>query len=306
MKQRVLTFVVLLVLSATGRAQDEKLTVERAKKLLPEAAGIRNADIQAHSEGARLEPDTIKSKSLSLVLLTLKPPAVKNPEADKEFRLFEDKPRPVSDVLEAMWISRDEGYASFIQSKYITDCTCTSTADRAEGVVTFKSDLFSGRIPFIAQATKDGWVITEFRLPQYKTKVVRGADGLWKQEALTDKPSASVAPERPLESVRVRALQKERIATLDDIATSSMALAKKGRGEFGEALDARMALLRAELEIAEQEADRVSLYKKALESMKELEQLAVARKAAAQGTELDVLKAKANRLEIEIALSRSK
>jgi hypothetical protein len=229
---------------------------------------------------------------------------VKNPEADKEFRLFEDKPRPVSHVLKAMWISRGEGYASFIQTKYITDCECTSTADRAEGVVTFKSELFSGRIPFVARATKDGWVITEFRLSQYKTKIVRGADGLWKQEALPDKPGASVAPERTSESVSVRELQKERITTLDDIFTSSMALAKKGRGEFGEALDARMALLQAELEIAEQGADRVALYKKALDSMKELEQLAAARKAAAQGTERDVLRAKAMRLEIEIALAR--
>ena len=86
-----------------------------------------------------------------------------------------------------MWISKDKGYASFIQPKYITDCTCKSTAKRAEGVVTFKSDLFAGRIPFVAQATKDGWVITEFRLPQCKTRVVRGKDGVWSQEALKGK-----------------------------------------------------------------------------------------------------------------------
>ena len=45
-------------------------------------------------------------------------------------------------------------------------------------------DLFAGRIPFVAKATKDGGVITEFRLPNYKAKVVRGKGGVWKQEAL--------------------------------------------------------------------------------------------------------------------------
>ena len=54
-------------------------------------------------------------------------------------------------------------------------------------MVTFRTDLFAGSIPFVAQSTKDGWVITEFRLPQYKTKAVRDKDGVWKQEALKDK-----------------------------------------------------------------------------------------------------------------------
>jgi hypothetical protein len=80
-----------------------------------------------------------------------------------------------------MWISKEEGYASFIQAKYITDCTCESTALRAEGVVSFKSKLFAGRIRFVAQATKDGWIITEFRLPLNKVGVVRGKDGVWNQ-----------------------------------------------------------------------------------------------------------------------------
>jgi len=185
MKQHIISVGILVVLSATGSAQDGKLTVAQAKKLLPRAAGISNTDLTALTEGRR--PEAVKNKSLSLVLLTLTPPAVKNAEADKEFRQFDDKPRPVSDVLEAMWTSKDEGYASFIQPKYITDCTCESTADRAEGVVTFKSDLFAGRVPFVARATKGGWVITEFRLTQYKTRVVRGEDGVWKQEALPGK-----------------------------------------------------------------------------------------------------------------------
>jgi hypothetical protein len=184
MKHLVVSMLALMVLSPDGKAEDAKLTVDAAKKLLPQAAGISNADFKTLLEKRR--PDDVKSKTLSLVLFTLKPPAKKNPDADKEFRILGEN-LAVSDVVDATWISKDKGYASFIQPKYVTDCTCKSTAERAEGVVTFKSDLFAGRIPFVAQKTKDGWVITEFRLPQYKTKVVRGKDGVWKQEALKDK-----------------------------------------------------------------------------------------------------------------------
>lgn len=185
MKQPIFSVVVLLALSSAGSAQDAKLTVDQAKKLLPSAAGISNADLEALLKDRR--PDVVKSKSLSLVLLALRPP--KNPDAakDKEFRILGDGPITPSDITQAMWISKDEGYASFIQPKYITECTCEPTAERAEGVVTFKHDLFAGCIPFVAEATKDGWIITEFRLPQYKTRVVRGKDGVWSQETLKGK-----------------------------------------------------------------------------------------------------------------------
>jgi hypothetical protein len=151
----------------------------------------------------------------------------------------------------------------------------------------------------------DRWLVKDADITTEK-------DALNRVEAFKAKhPAATAVPARDDDKhsaapARVRELQKERIATLNEAAESSRALAKQGRGEFGEALDARMALLQAELEFAEQEADRVALCKKALESMKELEQLAVARKAAAQGTEVDILKAKAKRLEIEIALARFK
>jgi hypothetical protein len=185
MKRLVFSLLALMVLSSGGKAEDAKLTADAAKKLLPQAAGISNADFKALAEdGPRA---VVKSKSLSLVLLALKPPAKKNADAaNKEFRILGKDIKP-SDFVDAMWISKDKGYASFLQPKYITDCTCKSTAERAEGIVTFKSDLFAGRIPFVAQKAKDGWVITEFRLPQYKTKVVRGKDGVWKQEDLIDK-----------------------------------------------------------------------------------------------------------------------
>ena len=188
MRQIVISVHLLLaVLSPVCHAQEGKLTADAAKKLLPDAAGISNADFKALSENPQAE--TVKNKSLSLVLLALdvQKIAQKNPDAAKEFRFLAEEYTPPSEIAAAMWISKEKGYASFIQPSYITDCTCDSTGERAEGVVTFKSKLFTGRIPFVAQATKDGWVLTEFRLLHYKTKVVRGKDGVWKQEDLTRK-----------------------------------------------------------------------------------------------------------------------
>lgn len=177
----LMLFVWVAPVVAQENDVERGLTPELARKLLPAASGIHNADFETLSIYPRR--DVVKSQSLSLALLTLRPPVNRDGATYEEFRFLGDQIN-LSDIVQAMWISKDQGYASFIQPKYITDCTCESTAERAEGVVTFKHDLFTGRIPFIAQATKDGWVITEFRLPQNKTKVVRDKDGVWSQEAL--------------------------------------------------------------------------------------------------------------------------
>ena len=174
------------------------LTPELARKLLPAASGIRNADFETLSIYPRR--DVVQSQSLSLALLTLRPPVNRDGATDEEFRYLGDQIN-LSDVVQAMWISKDQGYASFIQPKYITDCTCKSTADRAEGVVTFKSELFAGRIPFVAMATKESWIITEFRLPHYQFRVVRDKDGVWSQEALNVEPMGALRGREQKEEV---------------------------------------------------------------------------------------------------------
>jgi hypothetical protein len=67
-----------------------------------------------------------------------------------------------------------------------------------------------------------------------------------------------------------------------------------------------MALLQAELEVAQKESDRVTLYKNALDNLKVYEAVARARLEAARGTELALYKVKAKRLETEIALEQAK
>ena len=101
MKQHLFSVVILIALSSVASAQDAKLTVDLAKKLLPQAAGISNADFKTLSKDPR--PEVVKSKSLSLVLLALRLPMNPDPDADKEFRILGDDFR-VSDVTQAMWL----------------------------------------------------------------------------------------------------------------------------------------------------------------------------------------------------------
>jgi hypothetical protein len=189
MRLAVVLLVVLFLFGSAPGADDGQLTVAQAKKLLPEAAGMRNADFKSLGETRQPDPAKIKSKSLTLVLLSLHPePDAKNSEAMlKEFRFLGDTVPNPAQFAAALSTSAKHGYASFIQEDWITDCTCKSTADRAEGTVAFKTDHFAGKIQFKAEKEKDGWVITEFHMPNYKIRISRGKDGIWKKETSTTK-----------------------------------------------------------------------------------------------------------------------
>jgi DNA uptake protein ComE-like DNA-binding protein len=105
---------------------------------------------------------------------------------------------------------------------------------------------------------------------------------------------------------KIKELQKERIATLKTVAEISLKLAQAARLETWEALEAQMALLKAEVDAAETDSEKVALYTKALDSLKTLEALGKAQFQAGRATELAVHKVKARRLEVEIDLERAK
>jgi hypothetical protein len=105
---------------------------------------------------------------------------------------------------------------------------------------------------------------------------------------------------------KVGELQKERIATLTGLVDIAFRLALTGRLELSDLLEERLTLLKAEVDFADKESDRIVLYEKALESLKEYQALAKARKENAMGTELPILKIKATSLEIEILLEQAK
>jgi len=75
---------------------------------------------------------------------------------------------------------------------------------------------------------------------------------------------------------------------------------------FREALQDRLALLKAELDAAGKEPERAAIRKQALESLKALEELAARRMESGRGTKLDVLRVKAQRLEVEMQWEQEK
>ncbi len=68
---------------------------------------------------------------------------------------------------------------------------------------------------------------------------------------------------------KVQELQKERIAVLNEAVAVSTVLVENGRLDGSALLDDRMALLEAELDAAETVSERISLYTKAVDWLKE-------------------------------------
>lgn len=105
---------------------------------------------------------------------------------------------------------------------------------------------------------------------------------------------------------KVKELQKERIATLKTVAEMETWLHKKGMASPEAVVEARVLVCEAELIAAEKDSDRITLLQNLVEVLKEHEELAKARKMAAEGTEVSVLKVKARRLEAEIRLEQAR
>jgi outer membrane protein TolC len=105
---------------------------------------------------------------------------------------------------------------------------------------------------------------------------------------------------------KVKELQKERISTLKEMADVISQLYQHGTGSFEEAYEARLMVLNAELDAADKESDRITLYKNFVDVSKKFENLAEARMKTGRGTQASVLKVKARRLEAEINLERAK
>src|SRR3569623_509978 len=105
---------------------------------------------------------------------------------------------------------------------------------------------------------------------------------------------------------KVKELQKERIAVLESAAESSMKLVEIGRLEVSEAMEDRLALLQAQLDATESRDERISLYQKTIDALKDCEEIAKAKKLAALGTEVSVLRIRARRLGVEIQLERAR
>jgi outer membrane protein TolC len=105
---------------------------------------------------------------------------------------------------------------------------------------------------------------------------------------------------------KVKELQKQRIATLKQLADTIASDFQSGIGSFEEVSEARLLVLKAELDAAEKDSHRITIYKATVDVLREYEQWTDRRFKIAPGTFSTVLKAKAKRLEAEINLERAK
>ncbi len=108
---------------------------------------------------------------------------------------------------------------------------------------------------------------------------------------------------------KIKELQKERLATLEALVDATSTLFRRKLVDYPEVLEASLLLLKAELDAAEKESDRITIYQKMVEVLKQYEKIAELGKQFPRrpgDTEAAVLKIKARRLEAEINLERAK
>jgi outer membrane protein TolC len=120
-----------------------------------------------------------------------------------------------------------------------------------------------------------------------------------------------IAPASPQDGLiqstkKIQDLQKKRIAVLKEAADQTAELFKLGQVSPEAALDAMLLVLEAELDAAEKESDRVTLYKKIVDVHKKHEEVVDAGVQVGRETHVSLLKARARRLKAEIDLERAK
>jgi multidrug efflux pump subunit AcrA (membrane-fusion protein) len=112
---------------------------------------------------------------------------------------------------------------------------------------------------------------------------------------------------KPVEGSRVQALLKERLAVLKEILAETEKLHEQsGAIPVEDVLQARSAVLKAELELSEGGKDRVEIHERIVALARELENVTDLRFQAGRVPHTALLAAKANRLEAEVALEREK
>lgn len=166
-----------------GEEPATKDAKEKIRELLPAAAGVSWTAWKATGIPDKApKAEQFKNQPLTVLLMSLRftRESLADANQQREFRFFSGLPR-VDSYFDAVSKSEQDGYASVIQSEYITDFACNSTEDTALGFVTFQAKkIYAGRVAYQARKLKGQWMITEFSLPAWGKKTSLGADGNWK------------------------------------------------------------------------------------------------------------------------------
>ena len=106
---------------------------------------------------------------------------------------------------------------------------------------------------------------------------------------------------------KVRSLLKERLATLKEMAAESEKVFEQtGRSSPEDVLQAKTLVLLAELDLCDSDRERVGIHEKIVALAKGMEEITDTRFKAGRAQHTDLLKARADRLNAEIALERAR
>jgi len=105
---------------------------------------------------------------------------------------------------------------------------------------------------------------------------------------------------------RLKELQTEKVATLREVVIMYSTLYGQNRVDYAQVRESNRALHDAELELCDTDQERLPVLEKILAEAKQHEERQAAARDAARANYADVLKAKADRLDAEIALLRAK
>lgn len=112
-------------------------------------------------------------------------------------------------------------------------------------------------------------------------------------------------PKEPKGS-KLKELLQERLAAFKEIAAETVKAYKGGSVSFDQVQHANEAVLKAELDLCETNAQRIEVLEKIVSLAKEQEKYAVKMHQARQAAATVPLKARVGRLEAEIALERAR
>jgi outer membrane protein TolC len=116
----------------------------------------------------------------------------------------------------------------------------------------------------------------------------------------------SIAAEKNEARDRMKALLKERVDTAKEIYEHLRDKFEHGAGNIGSVHRAKVAWLTARLGLADTRGERLKIYEELVKDAKEWEQTALHNVDTGAGQTIEVLTAKADRIEAEIALEREK
>jgi outer membrane protein TolC len=105
---------------------------------------------------------------------------------------------------------------------------------------------------------------------------------------------------------KVKALLKEKLSALQELASQTRKGYQSGRITLTLALEVQKALLHAELELCQTPKERIAVVEKMVAAAKEYENLVAAKLKLGLASVTEALQARINRLETEIALEREK